>query len=695
MSRARSIGLLLVLVTLVAYLPGLRNGFVNLDDRDYVTENPIVQQGLTWQGIQWAFGTWHASNWHPVTWLSHMADCELFRLNPAGHHLTSILLHAANVCLLFVLWLRLTNALWASAMVAALFAWHPLHVESVAWVSERKDVLSTFFALLALLSYVRFAKSGAGGGRPAPPFYTSRFYWLALIFFALSLMSKPMLVTLPFVMVLLDFWPLQRYQETSFDTGFSLASPKGGEGRGEEALIFSTQFPSPQPGVALRYAQPLWRLLLEKWPFFLLTLASCAVTVLAQRAEAIAPLGKFSAGLRVENTVTAYAGYLFKTIWPAHLAAFYPLLKPIPLAAVALAVVVLLVISALVWSSAKSRPYLAVGWLWYLGTLVPVIGLVQVGDQALADRYTYFPVIGIFAAITWAAKDLAQRFQFLNKLLGAVAVAVAIGCLALTENQLRYWHDSGALFTHALAVTADNAPSRLNLGAAFQEENRPDDALAEYRAALRLDPNRHEIYNNIGRILNDQGRPAEALEYCRTAVALDQKSPQSHIGLGIVLAELGRFDEAMNEFSAAAQLNANDPAPHFQMAKTLLKQGRDAEAVPHMQDALRLRPDDLPMLIYTARVLAADENPQARNGAAALALAQKAAQLAGGPQPVVLDTLAMACAETGHFDEATQFAQQARDAAQAGGDKDDAAKMQQRLELYQKHQPARISFKTE
>jgi tetratricopeptide (TPR) repeat protein len=461
-----------------------------------------------------------------------------------------------------------------------------------------------------------------------------------------------MLVTLPLVMVLLDFWPLGRNQ-------------------------------------------PVGRLLAEKWPFLLLTVASCAVTVLAQRAEAIAPLGKFSLAVRLENTATAYAGYLYKTVWPVNLAAFYPLLKPIPWVAVAVAVAVLLGISAVAWRLAKSRPYLAVGWLWYLGTLVPVIGLVQVGDQALADRYTYFPLIGIFAAFTWAAKDAAQYFRLAPRWPAAAAVAVAAGCLALTENQLRYWRDSETLFTHALAVTADNAPARLNLGAAYQEGNRPDDALTEYRAALRLDPGRHEIYNNIGRILNDEGRPAEALEYCRTAVALDLKSAQPHIGLGIVLAELGRFDEAIQEFSEAARLNASDSTPHFQTARVLLKQGRDAEAVRELRAAVRLAPDDLRLLIYTARVLATDENAPARDGAAALAMARTAAQLAGGPQPVVLDTLAMACAETGQFDEATEFAQQAVAGALAGGNPDDAAKMRQRLELYQKHQPARLSFQSE
>jgi len=721
MSRPRFVGWLLVLVTLLAYLPILRDGFLNFDDRDYVTENQFVRQGLTWPGVQWAFQTWHASNWHPVTWLSHMADCEIFRLNPSGHHLVSLLFHAANVWLLFRLWRRLTNALWASAMVAALFAWHPLHIESVAWVAERKDVLSTFFALLALLAYTEYAKkrdaetthkggerraeSGAAKGehptsniqhptssgeqgptsvlRPIFPLPSSLFYLLSLSCFALGLMSKPMLVTLPFVMGLLDFWPLRRF--TIYDLRFTIFNPRSTL----PVLPAVDRTPSSDLRPPL-----LWRLVFEKWPFFLLTLASCVVTVLAQRTEAIAPLTKFSLGLRLENVVTAYAGYLYKTIWPEHLAVFYPLLPP-AWPAVALAAAILLAISALVWWQAKSQPWLAVGWLWYLGTLVPVIGLLQVGDQALADRYTYFPLIGIFFAGTWAVKDLAQRIRLSRRWLAAAAVLTLAACLAATEHQLRYWRDSETLFAHALAVTADNATARLNLGGALQEANRPDEALVQYRQALKLDPASPEVYNNLGRLLNDAGKPSEALDYCRRAVALNEKSAPSHNGLGVVLAELGRYDEALDQFSAAARLNASYAAPRFQTGRVLLKVGREAEALPQFREALRLEPGNFGMLIFIARVLASDQNPRARDGAEALALAQRAAQLAGGPQPVVLDTLAMACAETGHFDVATNLAQQAIATALARGNQADAAAMRERLELYQKQQPARISYRSQ
>ena len=643
MFRARFLGWWLVLATLLVYLPAARNGFVNLDDKDYVTENLVVQQGVTWPGIRWAFGTWHASNWHPVTWLSHMVDCGLFGLNPAGHHLVNLLIHAANAGLLFGLWLRLTGAKWASATVAALFAWHPLHVESVAWIAERKDVLSTCFALLTLLTYVDAVRAAGATGRLA----STGAYWLAVIFLALGLMAKPMLVTLPFVMLLLDWWPLQRNR------------PAG------------------------------W-LLAEKLPFLLLTGAICVITVLAQRAEAMAPLAKYSLGLRLENVVTAYAAYLYMTVWPAQLAVFYPLIQP-AWPVVGLAAVFLLGITGLVWWRAAAQPYLAVGWLWYLGTLVPVIGWVQVGDQALADRYTYFPLIGIFLAGVWALAECGERFPWIRRGLAAVAILGLGVCVAVTEKQLGYWRNSETLFTRDLAVAADNAAARLNLGEALQEDHRLAEALLEYQRALVLDPRRHEVYHNIGRILSDEGKAAEALEYCRRAVELDKKSAESRIGLGVVLGELGRYDEAAREFSVAAGLDAGSAVPHFQMGRALLKLGRDAEAVAQFNEALRREPENLGILLYTARVLAADRNSAGRNGSEALELAQRADRLVGG-QAVVLDTLAMACAETGRFDEAVQWARQALAAAGAGGDREDVTNIELRLEHYEQRQPFRMAF---
>jgi Tfp pilus assembly protein PilF len=664
MPRPRVIGLLLAFATLLAYLPATHDRFINYDDDNYITQNPVVQKGLTWTGVKWAFTTWHASNWHPLTWLSHMTDCELFRLNPGGHHLVNVLFHAANATLLFMLLLKLTDALWPGVFIAALFAWHPLRVESVAWVSERKDVLSTFFALLALLAYVRYVQcvtsdrgSAPGGLRVTG--HGSRFYWLALACFALGLMSKPMLVTLPFVMLLLDYWPLGR---------------------------IATPVPAAQ-------GSTLHKLLLEKWPFFLLAVLSSTVTFLAQRNAAIASLAKVPLTLRLENAILAYGTYLLKAVWPVHLAVFYPLPKHITWQITTTVATALILISAKAWMERRRSPWLLAGWLWFLGTLVPVIGLVQVGDQALADRYSYFPLVGIFIALTFTVAKWANGFRLPRTACAFAGVLILSACLVLTEKQLRYWHDSESLFTHALAVTKDNALAHLNLGAALQDQKQLSQALVQYQEVLRLDPARHEAYNNIGRILSDQGKPQDALDYCRASARLNPKSPFSHNNLGLVLMELGRFDEAMGQFSAAAQLDASYAPPRFQMGRLLLKQGRDAEAMPHFHEALRIEPDNLQMLIYVARVLAADENPQIRNGAEALVLANRASQLAGQAHPVALDTLAMAYAETGRFGEAVQTEQKAVNLARAARQTDDAALMQQRLELYQKHQPWRESFR--
>jgi tetratricopeptide (TPR) repeat protein len=661
MSSPRAIALLLTLATLLAWLPATKNGFVNYDDDVYVTQNAIVQKGFTLAGIKWAFTTFHASNWHPLTWLSHMADCELFRLNPGGHHLVSILFHAANAVLLFALIWRLTGALWPGAFVAALFAWHPLHVESVAWISERKDVLSTFFALLTLLSYARFAKESKVQSPKSKVFYT-----LALLAFALGLMSKPMLVTLPFVMLLLDYWPLKRVTSCRLQV-------EGSKVQRFQPATFNLQ------------------LVTEKFPFFLLSAGSCIVTFLAQKNSAVASFATVPLSLRFENAIVAYAGYLWKTVWPANLAIFYPLPKNIAWPTVTAAAAILFFISSVVWFGRKRSPYLLVGWLWFLGTLVPVIGLVQVGDQAMADRYTYFPLIGIFLAVAFLADDCARRFCFLRIPISIAAVLILAMCLFLTEKQLRYWRDSESLFTHALEVTNDNALAHLNLGAALEEKNETSRALMEYQKALQLNPGRHEIYNNIGKLLDGEGKPQEALPYCRDAVRLDPKSARSHNVLGIVLLELGRFDEATGEFSEAMRLDSNYAPPHFEMGRALLEQGRDADALPEFREALLLEPENFQMLICISRILAADEKPEIRNGTESLALANNAVKL--NDNFVALDTLAIAYAENGRFDEAVQTGQQALALALAAGSKDDATSIQRRLELYRKRQPWRESFR--
>jgi tetratricopeptide (TPR) repeat protein len=662
-------GLLLALVTLLVYLPASRDGFVNYDDQDYVTENSVVQKGLTWTGIKWAFTTGHASNWHPLTWLSHMADCELFGLNPGAHHLVNVLFHTVNAVLLLLLLFRMTGALWPAAFVAALFAWHPLHVESVAWISERKDVLSTFFALLTLLAYARYAQhvtsdmcqvTRTNSASSPVTRHPSRFYWLALLFFALGLMSKPMLVTLPFVMLLLDYWPLHRLSS--------------GTGR---------------PATALHLA---W----EKWPFFLLTIVSCVVTFLVQSqrsGDAVASLELVPLHYRFCNALVSYGLYLLKMVWPVGLAVFYPLpghLTWILMAAITSAVI-LVIISSFVWQAGRAHAYLPVGWLWFLGTLVPVIGLVQVGGAALADRYTYIPSIGVFIAVTFGLCDLADRFQFPKKAIATTAVLILATSLILTENQLRYWHDSETLFAHALAVTKNNHVAHVNLGVALEQKGKLNEALAEYRAAEQLAPELYHIHNNLGNLLDNLGHPNEALIEYRWAVLLNPSLPSLHNGEGMILAELGRFDEGLCQFKEASRLDPTYPWAHLEIGKLRLKQGRDAEAIDELRAALRIDPDNFQILAYTAHVLAADENPQIRDGRTALVLAIKAKLLTGETQPYVLDALGMACAETGDFTNALEETQKAFDLAIAAKMKK-LEPLQQRLELYKNHQPWRESF---
>jgi protein O-mannosyl-transferase len=673
------------------YLPAASHGFSIFDDDDYVTQNRIVKGGLTWAGVKWAFTTWQASNWHPITWLSHMLDCELFGLNAGAHHSVNLLFHTANTVLLFGLWLRLTGALWSAAFVAALFAWHPLHVESVAWIAERKDVLSTFFALLALLTYVRAVTGDTcqvtrtNSTLSPVTCHLSLHYWLALFFFALGLMAKPMLVTLPLVMLLLDYWPMQRFNHSTIP-----------------------------------------RLVLEKWPFLVMVAASCIITFQAQhQGGMVASLEEMPPGYRFSNVLLAYNRYLFKIFWPVNLAVFYPLPKIMPAPAVLAAAAVLLAISAAVWFGRRGGPYGLVGWLWFLGTLVPVIGLVQIGRAAMADRYTYFPSIGLFIALTFAVRDRARRFQLPGAALTVAAVLVLGGCVVLTENQLRYWRNDASLFSHAIRVTRDNEPAHLCLGLAYEKEGRQADAVIEYRTALRLNPHRVKTYNSLalllagaGRtneamtelrealrlfpadaaahdscanLLADSGQTGEALAEFREAVRLDPKNATLRNNLGAMLVELGRFDEAMGHFAEAAQVNATDWRAPYLMGKALLKQGRDEEAVPYFRQALQLDPDNLEALLGLARVLAADENPKVRDGRAALALASRANNLAGGIQPAVLDVMAMASAELGNFDDAQVITRKALDLANAAKLKT-PEQLQQRLHLYQNRQPWRESF---
>ena len=667
MFRPRLAILLLALITLAAYLPVIHDDFLSYDDGTYVTNNRIVQNGLTWDGIKWAFTTWRGGFWHPLTWLSHMLDCELFGLNSGTQHYINVLFHTANAVLLLLLLFRFTGAIWASALVAALFAWHPLHTESVAWLSERKDVLSTFFGMLVLLAYTRYASSQCSTtGKQAlanrnvtvtPPGLPSvAFFWLAVICFGLGLMAKPMLVTLPFVMLLLDYWPLNRISTLSISSFLAWG-----------------------------------RLVLEKWPFIMLSgIASVVASVAERNAGMVAPFQQVPVLLRLENALVSYVRYLGKTFYPTHLSIIYPLPRHLPWSEVMAAAIFLMFVSVLAWRMRGRCPYLLVGWLWFLGTLVPVIGLVQLNFQSLGDHYTYIPLIGIFIAGAWGMKDLIAQFSIQTLPAVIVTGSVLSACLMVTEYQLSFWRNDEALFGHAVAVTKNNAGARLNLGAALAAEGRLTEALEQFQEAARISPSNALAHIFLGEGFAAVGKTSEALaqsQEARNVLNLNSEQPVLRFDLGLLLTQLGRLNEAMDQYEQAAQFASDNPDLYYEMGRLLFIQNRDADAADKLREALRLDPYNVAALVLLAEILASDNQPQIRNGAEAVALAEKANVLSGGTEPPVLDALAMSYAETGRFKEAQQTEQHAIQLAATAGM--ETNEMDQRLKLYQSGQPYR------
>jgi protein O-mannosyl-transferase len=559
--RPLLIGLILCLLTLAVYRPVLDSGFVNYDDNVYVTSNLHVQQGLTREGFLWAWQASVSANWHPLTVLSHMLDVELYGLNPRGHHLTNLLLHLANVWLLFAILRRMTGAVWRSALVAALFAVHPTHVESVAWISERKDVLSGLFFLLTLWAwhaYTRQRSLGPFGRGQAPPLL--RNYFLAAVTFALGLLSKPMLVTLPFVLLLIDVWPLGRL-------------PRG-----------------------------LWPLLAEKIPLLVLAAVSSAVTVYVQQGP-IASLQAVSLGQRLANALVSYAAYLGKTFWPRHLAVFYPFRLAIPLWQSVAAAALLVVLTVLALARLRRAPWLTTGWLWFVGMLVPVIGLVQVGRQAMADRYTYLPSIGLYLAVVWGIAGLLRSERARPVLAAASMLAVA--ALAVTAHvQARTWRDSETLFRHALAVTEDNYLAHLNLGFDLARQGDRAEAERHFRESLRLQPNLIEAHAGLGTNLRKWGRPREALPHLQRVVAMRPRDARYRVSLASALADLGRKEEAMAQLRTALDLSPRFVDAHQGLAALLQEQGRTDEALQHYLAALEEDPARLAVYSPAATLLA-------------------------------------------------------------------------------------------
>ena len=546
------------LLTLRLFYPVVNFEFLNFDDTDYVTSNPMVQAGLTVRGFFWAVQTSHASNWHPLTWWSHMLDCELYGLAPGGHHLTNLVLHLANTLVLFALFKRTSRAFWPSILVAALFAWHPLHVESVAWVSERKDVLSTFFGLLTLLAYVFYTE------RPG-----LRRYSLTLIAFLLSLLAKPMLVTLPFLLLLLDFWPLRR---PPFDAAMA------GDLRARPARIC------------------LLKLILEKAPFFGLSLAACVVTFLAQKSGGtLASMARIPLGERAANAVVSYAGYLWHMVWPLKLAAFYPHPLHSPDENVFLALLVLLAVSAVLFFS--RRAYLIMGWLWYLGSLVPVIGLVQVGDQAMADRYTYLPLVGIFVGVVWGAFDLVGARPSLRRGAQVLAVCAAALLMLCTRFQLSHWRTSESLFQRALAVTENNYIAHNNLGNALVQAGRYDASKPHFLETLRLRPDFASTHNNLANVYARDRDFDEAIKHYEEALGMKPAYADARYNYGAVLTTVGRLDEAVAQYREAVRLKPDFAKAHHNLGDLLLRQGKFDEAIAAYRAALLAQPGYLDALL--------------------------------------------------------------------------------------------------
>jgi Flp pilus assembly protein TadD len=552
---------LLSLLTLVVYWQTATFEFVNFDDPLFVTENHQVRAGITAKGFLWAFSSTIASNWHPLTSLSHMLDCELYGPNPGRHHLTNLLLHLANTVLLFLVLARMTGALWRSFFVASVFALHPLHVESVAWIAERKDVLSTLFWMFTLWAYTRYVQQAS----------LNR-YLLALFFFALGLMSKPMLVTLPFVLLLLDYWPLGRgYPHQS-------ANPRG-------LPINEFQTPPGQRSLALR-------LVLEKTPFFALAAISSVVTFLIQRTSgATKSLEQYALTDRIANALVSYVKYIGKMIWPQNLAVFYPHFgNNFTFWQVGGAFLLLVLVSILVVRAARHHPYLLVGWCWYLGTLVPVIGLVQVGEQAMADRYTYLPLIGLSIMIAWGVPELLARYRFKRIVLPLAVVALLVSLMLVSRLQVRYWRNSVLLYEHAITVTENNYLAHNNLGTALEEIGNLDEATVHYAEAVKIKPNYAVAHNNLGEIKARQGMAKEAMSHYYQALKSEPDYAKPYNNLGIELTKQGKLQEAVFYLSRALEIEPSYADAHCNLGAVLARQGKIKEAITHFSEALRIDP---------------------------------------------------------------------------------------------------------
>ena len=561
MRRELLIWVFLTLATLAVFHQVGDHDFINLDDSRYVTENAQVQEGLSSGSVVWAFTTFDAGFWIPLTWLSFMLDFELYGLNAGGYHLTNLFFHLANTLLLFLILNTMTRQPWRSGFVAALFAWHPLHVESVAWVTERKDVLSTFFFMLAMLSYVHYAKRAS----------ISK-YLLLLIAFAFGLMAKPMVVTLPFVLLLMDYWPLGRFQFGQPDDRYHRESHSRGQGTFSAVVLIR-----------------------EKLPLFALAAVVSVVTLLAHKgAGAVGSLEHYPAQTRIANALVSYVRYIAKMLWPQDLAVLYP--HPgsaLPLWQVAGAGLLICLISFVVIRAGRRLPYLAVGWLWYLGTLVPVIGLVQVGAQAMADRFTYIPLIGLFIITAWGVGDATATWGHRRVFMPTAIALVLIALMLCTHRQIEKWRDSITLFEHNLSVTSNNHLIHNNLGVALLERSEIQKAAQQFSEALRIEPHSVKAHTNLGVTLVRMGYLDRGIDHYYKALRLQPDNSEIHYNLGNALAQQGKVEEAMSHLYRALEIEPNHAKAHNNLGAILARQGKLKDAIAHFEKALKISPDFL------------------------------------------------------------------------------------------------------
>lgn len=599
----------LAVATWAVFGQTLHYDFVNYDDPSYVYQNARIASGINVANIAWAFSHVHSENWHPLTTITHMLDCQLHGLNAGWHHFTNVLLHVIAVVLLFVALQQMTGALWGSAFVSAVFAVHPLHVESVVWIAERKDVLSGVFFMLTLLAYLHYTRAPSIG----------RYLTVALVF-VLGLMSKPMLVTLPFVLLLLDFWPLSRLEARKSDT-----------------------------------RRQLLRLVLEKIPLITLSAVSSMVTFLAQRG-AIGWTEQLPMSERLSNAMVAYVVYIRQMFWPAGLAVFYPHPENrLPGWEISLALFILVGITLAAFLLRKTAPYLVTGWLWYLGMLVPVIGLVQVGWQGHADRYTYLPQIGLYIAVTWAVSDLTRSWRFQRTILGAAAVLALGGLSWCAWLQTSYWRDSESLFTHALAVTRNNDVALNNLGIIFLDKGQLDEAISKLQAAVDLRPENAPAHDNLAKALLKKGQVSDAMIHYRKFLELEPANVEARNTLGTAL----------------------------------IQQGHVREAIQQWQEALATQPENGNAASNLAWVFATSPEDSIRDGTRAAELGEKALRISAGKIPMIYKVLAAAYAENGRFADAIETAQRGAELATSQGNPALAAELESNIALYQSGRPLR------